>query len=155
MVGVCTNPVVRNRLVGKKEERVPLACKYLYRIHHKWLCKHPIRFNDGLDSMDQCSRNGEIQKALLWAHHGMVVDGEDVVRIARNRDEAEPVTNKRPNVDDRKRDIGSAGIASESVDQCSIRRQDKLAFGRDVIPNTHLTSTHLHGEQDKHTNQRG
>jgi len=66
----------------------------------------------------------------------MVVDGENEVGIARCRDEAKSVTSKPPNVDDRKRGSRSAGIASESIDQCSIRCQDYLAFGRGVIPNT-------------------
>ena len=79
-------------------------------------------------------------EALLPAHHVMVVDGENEVGIARYRDEAESVPNRLPNVDDRKRDSGSVGIASESVDQCSIRCQDSLIFRRGVIPNTCLTS---------------
>ena len=51
----------------------------------------------------------------------MVVDGENEVGITRHRDEAESVTNRLLNVDDRKWGSGSADIASESVDQCGIR----------------------------------
>ena len=60
-------------------------------------------------------------KALLSVHHGMFVDRENEVVITSRRDEAESVTNRLPNVDDRKWGNGSAGIASESVDQCRIR----------------------------------
>jgi len=51
----------------------------------------------------------------------MVVDGENEVGITRYRDEAESITNRLLNVDDRKRDSGSVGITSESVDQCSLK----------------------------------
>ena len=78
----------------------------------------------------------------------MVVDGENIVGVTRDRDEAESVTNKSPNVDDCKSGIGSAGKASESIDKRSIRCQDNLALGRGVIPNTCLASTH-HDIADK------
>ena len=51
----------------------------------------------------------------------MAVDGENEVGITRHRDEAKSVANRLPNVDDRKSGSRSAGIASKSVDQCSVR----------------------------------
>ena len=57
----------------------------------------------------------------LLAYHGMVVDGKNEVGITGHRDEADSVTDRLLNVDDRKRGSGSPGIASESIDQRSIR----------------------------------
>ena len=80
----------------------------------------------------------EWRQGPLSAHHGMIVDGENEVGVTRDRDEAESVANRLLDADDRKRGGGSTSIATESVDQCSIRCQDGLVFRRGVIPNTRL-----------------
>ena len=65
----------------------------------------------------------------------MSVNGEDVVRIARDRDESESITFVGFNGNHSERGGRTPSIAALPVDESSIRRRNKPCGGsRDVIP---------------------
>ena len=85
------------------DERVPHAGEDLKRVDLARLNIDRIGLNDG---------------------HRVTLDLERVVRVARNRDEADAVAFALGNADDRKRSVRpvAPGVATQPIDQSRIRR---------------------------------
>ena len=97
-VGVGADPVVVNVLIRSEDERVPLPGEDGERIDNNGLVVDAVSFNDS---------------------HVVTIDGERVVRVARNRDEADAVALALGNADDGKRSVRpvAPGVATQPIDQ--------------------------------------
>ena len=89
-IGERTNPVVGSLLISHKDERVTLPRVDLNRVNDQRLNILPVYLDYGLYHRNYISI-GKIFRKHIRTDHGMIIDRERIVGVARHGDEAEPV----------------------------------------------------------------
>ena len=130
-IRVRANPVVVYGPVGTESERVPLAGEDLDAVDSDRHHVDTVNFEDGLSqgvSKRSCMPENR-------TYHSVSVNGEDVVGIARNRDQAEPIASVTGHSNDCERGSRACSKAPFSVDQNSIGSGNKASRGSgNVVP---------------------